>query len=269
MDKLRKRQRFWGYLSLSLIVVILLLSLRSNSIAVDMKNKLASPSLSHLFGTDYMGRDLFSLSIEGFRNSFILALLSQLPPFFFGAVLGAYLGFYKGILDEIMLYVFNVLLSFPILLAAIFLSLFWGKGLWTMFVVIALFSTIYNAKIVRAEIGQVSNEDYIMALRINGIPNRRIFWYHVFPRSCYTLFPLIPILIGHSMISISSYSFLGLGLEISTPEIGIILKDGLRFADGAPWLIIFPGSLQFLIVMVFSFYSDSLEAYFQKGGRWS
>ncbi|MDO4719439.1 MAG: ABC transporter permease [Peptostreptococcaceae bacterium] len=266
MNKAKKRHRRWGILSLLLLACILLISLRGERIPSDMANKLAPPDLFHPFGTDYMGRDLFLLTVTGFRNSFLLSAASQLIPVVLGGFLGALLGFRKGLLDEVLFHIFNILLAFPILLAAVFMSVFIGTGVITVLVVISLFGTIYNAKIVRAEIGQVRNEDFVIALRINGIPERRIFWHHMLPRAYYILFPLIPILVGHSMIAVSSYSFLGLGVSMSTPEIGLILKDSLRFAHQAPWLIFYPGIFQFAVVLIFSFYSDSLEAFLKEGG---
>lgn len=267
MEKVSVRHRRWGILSLLLVGAILVLSVFGENIPSDLSNKLSAPSASHPFGTDYMGRDLFFQTVVGFRNSFLLAVLSQLLPILLGGCLGAILGFRKGTLDEILFHVFNVFLAFPVLLAAIFLSVFLGSGVSSILVVISIFGTIYNAKVVRAEIGQVKNEDFVTALRINGIPERGIFLHHILPRAFYTLFPMIPMLVGHSMIGISSYTFLGLGMGLSTPEIGMILKDGLRFADGAPWLIVLPGILQFGLVLVFSLYSDALEAYLKEGGR--
>ena len=87
----------------------------------------------------------------------------------------------------------------------------------------------------------------------------RIFIHHILPRAFFVLLPLLPLLVGHSMMGISSYSFIGLGMNISTPELGAILKDSLRFVSQAPWLIIIPGIFQFVCVLIFSMYSATLE----------
>lgn len=251
----------YGALSLFIVIGVLIISFISEkfNLGSGTFSRLSRPTIFHIFGTDNMGRDMFIRTIIGFRNTFLLALISQVLPFIMGAILGSLLAYFRGILDEILYHIFNVLLAFPMILAAIFLSVLFGNGIKVVLSVISIFGTIYNTKIVRAEISQVKNEEFILALKINRISNIRIFTYHILPRAFYVLLPLFPLLVGHSMIGISSYSFLGLGMNISTPELGVILKDSLRFISQAPHLIIFPGIFQFICVLIFSMYSAALE----------
>ena len=244
----------FGIISLFIIITVLIISFISERFNLGNGDfdKLAAPNISHIFGTDSMGRDMFIRTIVGFRNTFLLALVSQVIPFVAGAVLGSFLAYFGGIFDEISYHIFNIVLAFPMILGAIFLSVL-------ILIVISIFGTVYNTKIVRAEISQVKNEEFILALKINKISNIRIFIYHILPRAFFVLLPLFPLIVGHSMIGISSYSFIGLGMNISTPELGAILKDSLRFISRAPWLIIIPGIFQFVCVLVFSLYSAELE----------
>ena len=252
---------FYGIISLFIIITVLIISFISERFNLGNGDfdKLAAPNISHIFGTDSMGRDMFIRTIVGFRNTFLLALVSQVIPFVAGAVLGSFIAYFGGIFDEILYHIFNIVLAFPIILGAIFLSVLFGSGIGVILIVISIFGTVYNTKIVRAEISQVKNEEFILALKINKISNIRVFIYHILPRAFFVLLPLFPLIVGHSMIGISSYSFIGLGMNISTPELGAILKDSLRFISRAPWLIIIPGIFQFVCVLVFSLYSAELE----------
>lgn len=260
-QKLSPQILIYGAISLFIIITVLLISFIAEKFNLGNGDfdKLAAPSIYHIFGTDNMGRDMLIRTITGFRNTFLLALVSQFIPFAAGALLGSFLAYFGGIFDEILYHIFNIVLAFPIILGAIFLSVLFGSGITVVLAVISIFGTIYNTKIVRAEIAQVKNEEFILALKINKISNMKIFINHIIPRAFFVLLPLLPLFVGHSMICISSYSFIGLGMNISTPELGAILKDSLRFISQAPWLIIIPGIFQFTCVFIFSMYSAALE----------
>lgn len=260
-SKSSKRIFIYGTVSLCIIIAVLMISFISERFNLGNGDfsKLTAPGIPHIFGTDSMGRDMFIRTVTGFRNTFLLALVSQVVPFVAGALLGSLLAYFSGILDEILYHIFNIILAFPVILGAIFLSVLLGSGIVVVLAVISIFGTVYNAKIVRAEISQVKNEDFVLALKINKISSVRIFTYHILPRAVFVLLPLFPLLVGHSMIGISSYSFIGLGMNISTPELGAILKDSLRFVSQAPWLIVLPGIFQFVCVLIFAMYSAALE----------
>lgn len=251
----------YGSISLFIIIAVLIISFISEKFGLGNGNfdRLAAPSASHIFGTDNMGRDMFIRTVTGFRNTFLLALVSQVVPFVAGALIGSFLAYFGGVFDEILYHIFNIILAFPVILGAIFLSVLFGSGIAVVLVVVSIFGTVYNTKIVRAEIAQAKNEEFVLALKINKISNTSIFIHHILPRAFFVLLPLLPLLVGHSMIGISSYSFIGLGMNISTPELGAILKDSLRFMSQAPWLIMIPGIFQFTCVLIFSMYSAALE----------
>ena len=260
-SKPSKKILIYGSVSLFIIISVLIISFVSEwfNLGNGCFDKMTAPNISHIFGTDSMGRDMFIRTITGFRNTFLLALISQIIPFVAGALLGSLLAYFGGIFDEILYHIFNIVLAFPVILGAIFLSVLFGSGVGVVLVVVSIFGTAYNTKIVRAEISQVKNDEFVLALKINKISNMRIFIHHMLPRAFFVLLPLLPLLVGHSMMGISSYSFIGLGMNISTPELGAILKDSLRFVSQAPWLIIIPGIFQFVCVLIFSMYSATLE----------
>lgn len=248
----------WGGLSLVIIVAVMIFS-GSEISEFNSEQIFFPPSKSHLFGTDNMGRDLFLRTLTGFRNTFLVALLTSITPYIIGAFIGAFLGYFGGIVDETVFHLFNILLAFPSVLAAIFLSVYFGSGISIVIFIFSVYGVVHNVKLVRAEIGHSKNEDFVVGLRLNKISEWRIFLFHMLPRGFYILLPLMPVLIGHCMIGISAFSFLGLGFSPPTPELGIILKDALRFADRAPWMIIFPAVFQFSCVLVFTLLSESCE----------
>lgn len=248
-----------GLASIFIIVFVLFVSQFGEKISFSIEDKFLKPSIFHPFGTDNMGRDLFLRTIIGFRNTFLIAVLTQIVPFFFGGLLGVFLGYYGSKLDEIMFHFFNIILSFPAIIAAIFMSVYVGGGVTVIVIVFSIYGLIYNIKLVRTEIGMAKNEDYVLGLKVNGISEKNIILDHMLPRGFYALLPLVPMLIGHTMIGVSSFSFLGLGVQPPTPEIGVILKDSLRFGNQAPWMLIFPGLFQIICVLIFTMFSDALE----------
>lgn len=260
MKKIRnKKTLILGFISLFIVVSVIAISTFTDGNLISVYNSFEQPSLSHFFGTDNMGRDLFLRTIVGFRNTFLYALLVQIIPFVLGSFIGAFLGYYGSIIDEVLLHFFNILLSFPSILAAIFLSVFVGGGVSVVIMIFSIYGLIYNIKLVRAEIGQVKNSDFVLGLRLNGISEKKILFSHMIPRAFFILWPLLPLLIGHTMIGLSSFSFLGLGVQPPTPELGVILKDSLRFANSFPHMIIFPGLFQITCVLIFTLFSDTLN----------
>lgn len=255
----KKKVFILGIFSLLIIIFVLIYSDKSNMNEFKLSEKFLAPSFTHLFGTDQSGRDLFLRTVTGFRNTFLLALLIQLLAFIGGAVLGTFLGFYGNVFDEIFFHLANILLSFPSVLLAMFLSLTMGNGVLPLIIIFSTAGLIYNIKVVRAEIMQIKTFDFVLGLRFSEIKDIRIIFYHLLPRGFFILLPLLPIFIGNTMIGISSFAFLGIGIQPPTPELGLILKDSMRFVTNAPWLIILSGAFQFSCVLIFSIFSDSIE----------
>jgi peptide/nickel transport system permease protein len=216
----------------------------------DTTNRLASPSLRHLFGTDQFGRDVFIRTMHGFRYTFTLALFVEAVSFPSGLLLGVILGYYGGILDEIFYQVSNLILSFPMTIAAILISALTNSNIWFLLLLIIIYAIISYSKIVRSEVKVIKNADYIKTLRVLGASDFRIIIKHLLRKSLRMLLPSLALLIGHVIISISTYSFMGFGVRPPQPEIGTMLQESLRFTGSAPWLMILPGLFQFLMVLL-------------------
>jgi peptide/nickel transport system permease protein len=216
----------------------------------DTTNRLAPPSLRHLFGTDQFGRDVFIRTMHGFRYTFTLALFVEAISFPAGLFLGVVLGYYGGILDEIFYQVSNLILSFPVTIAAILIAALTNSNIWFLLLLIIIYAVISYSKIVRSEVKVIKNADYIKTLHVLGASDFRILTKHLLRKSLRMLLPSLALLIGHVIISISTYSFMGFGVRPPQPEIGTMLQESLRFTGSAPWLMILPGLFQFLMVLL-------------------
>lgn len=256
---IRRPAWLWGSLSILILIVVITVGFLCDPAAMSSAESFSKPGLPHLFGTDNLGRDLFVRTLIGFRNTFLIALLSQLPAVALGVLIGTLLGYYGSMADELFFYIFNVLIAFPTVLAAVFLSLYLGRGIHTAVIIGMIYGILYNIKLVRTEVQLCKNSDYVLGLALNGISHRGILFSHLIPRAFWLLLPILPLLIAHTMLGISALSYLGLGVQAPTPELGTILKDSLRFASRAPHMIILPGLFQFSSVLVFSLWSDALE----------
>jgi peptide/nickel transport system permease protein len=245
----------WAKISVVLLVTILLFVFASGIIfpdanMFDPKNRLIPPSLRHPFGTDQFGRDVFIRTLHGFRYTFTLALFVEAVSFPAALLLGVIMGYYGGILDEIFYHVSNLILSFPVTIAAILIAALTNSNIWFLLLLIIIYAIISYSKIVRGEVKVIKNADYIKTLRVLGASNFRIITKHLLRKSLRMLLPSLALLIGHVIISISTYSFMGFGIRPPQPEIGTMLQESLRFIDNAPWLMILPGLFQFLMVLL-------------------
>lgn len=213
-------------------------------------DKLAAPSLGHPFGTDQFGRDVLLRTIHGFRYTFLFALTAQAASFVLGLCLGVLLGWHGGVLDEVFYHFANFLLSFPMIILAILLAALTGANMFYLLLLIVLCSAVNNAKIVRSEVAVIKNADYIRTLRVVGAGDLRIMRDHLLPKCARVLLPSFALMVGHVIISVSAYSFLGYGVQPPDPEIGTMLKESVRFMGSAPWLMILPGLFQFFAALL-------------------
>ena len=175
----------------------------------DTKNRLDPPSLQHLFGTDQFGRDVFIRTVHGFRYTFMLALFVEAFSFPVGLLLGILLGYYGGVLDELFYQLFNLFLSFPMIIAAILIAAITSSNIWALLLLVIMYVSIAESKIVRGEIKVIKNADYIKTLRILGASDFRIITKHLLRKSLRMLLPSQSLLMGHVIISISTHEGIG------------------------------------------------------------
>lgn len=176
-----------------------------------------------------------------------------------GLVIGGIAGFTGGRTDQIIMRFTDVFLTFPTLVLALFLIGILGTGLTNVIIAIALSHWAWYARIVRGIILSLRHREFLLAARLSGAGNVRIFLRHLFPATISQLIVLATLDIGHMMLHVSGLSFLGLGVAAPTAEWGVMISDARQFVRTSPMLIFWPGLILFFSVMAFNILGDALR----------
>jgi len=217
------------------------------------------PSQEHWFGRDDLGRDILSRIIFGARLSLQVGVLSVGFAIVIGALIGAFTGFMGGWVDSIVMRLMDIMLAFPSLLLAIAIVSILGPGLINMLYAIGIVSIPAYARIARASVLTVKEQDYVLAARAIGVPPARLLFRNILP-NCLT--PLIvqgTLGIGTAILDAAGLSFLGLGAQPPKPEWGAMLGQGRYSMFTAPHIVIYPGVAIMLTVLGFNLFGDGLR----------
>lgn len=227
--------------------------------AIAVISALQGPSLDHIMGTDNLGRDVYSRVIYGIRMSMIVAVISIGVATLIGVGLGLLSGYVGGKPDEIIMRLMDVLYAFPDLLLALALVATLGTGLQGLVIAIAIGRIPGFARVTRATVLSVRENEYVEAARTVGLPDWRIVLKHILPNGLAPIIVMISINLALAILVEASLSFLGLGIQPPTPSLGGLLKDALGFMEQAPWMAIFPGLTIALIVFALNLLGDGLR----------
>ena len=223
-------------------------------------DRLQAPSAAHLFGTDDIGRDVFSRVIYGGRVSLEVGVLTVLLGTVLGAAIGLISGFWSGRADIVVQRVLDSIQSIPGLLLALVVAAVIGAGTINTIFPIAVILIPINARVVRSSVLSVREHQYIEAARLLGCTNGRIMLRHILPNVVAPILILSSIYIGNAIIVEASLSFLGLGTSPPTPSWGNMLSgQGRTYMEQAPWLAIFPGLAITVTVLSFNLLGDALR----------
>jgi peptide/nickel transport system permease protein len=230
----------------------------------DPINRLARPSLAQPFGTDDIGRDVFSRVVYGGRVSLEVGILTVLLGTLAGSTIGLVSGYWSGWADIVVQRLLDSLQSIPGLLLALVVAAVIGTGTkWGInlaVVPIAVILIPINARVVRSAVLSVREQTYVEAARVLGCPDRRIMLHHILPNVAAPILILASVYIGNAIIVEASLSFLGLGTAPPTPSWGNMLSgQGRTYMEQAPWLAIFPGLAITLTVLSFNLLGDALR----------
>ncbi|MGN1411180.1 MAG: nickel transporter permease [Oscillospiraceae bacterium] len=248
-----------------LVISIILISINAPSIATYnpteavLKDALQPPSSEHIFGTDALGRDVFSRVIYGSRTSISSSLILVSIVLVVGTLLGILSGFLGGIVDSIIMRIADIMLSFPDLILAMAISGILGANLFNSIVAIACVSWIKYARLSRSLILKIKNQDYIKSAEVVGSTYLHMLFRYFIPNVMPTMIVTAFTDIGSIMLSLASLSFLGFGVQPPTPEWGYMLSEGRDYLQSAPWLLIYPGLAIFITVAVFNLLGDSIR----------
>lgn len=217
------------------------------------------PSAEHWFGTDYLGRDTFTRIVYGARVSLSISFAGVFSGCLAGIILGVWAGYFGGWVDAVISRLIDVLLAFPGLLLAIVIVAILGNGTQNTVIAIAVFAVPSIARMVRGVV--ISNKDaqYIGAARVMGESNSRIILTHIIPNSVSQIIVNVTLNLGTAILTSSSLSFLGMGVQPPSPEWGAMLNKAKEVLRVNPWEAVFPGLVITLVVMSFSLVGDGLR----------
>lgn len=222
-------------------------------------DKLATPSLDHWFGTDHLGRDIFSRVIHGMKLTLYIGFFSVILGATVGVLLGILAGYYGKKTDTIIMRSMDVLLAFPGILLALAIVSVLGASLNNVIIAVAIFSVPVFARIVRGSTMAVKNLEYIDAVKVLGASDARIIFKHVLPNVTSPLIVQASLNIATAILAASGLSFLGLGAQPPTPEWGAMLSDGRNYLFNAPHVAFFPGMAIVVVVLAFNILGDGLR----------
>lgn len=259
----KKNPAFIVYCILAIVVVLIAvfapLIATHDPYAAVLADAVQPPSSEHWFGTDKMGRDLFSRVIFGARTSLTAAISLVAIIVVVGTILGIVAGYFGGIVDAVIMRLSDMMISFPGMVLAIAVAGILGANIRNAVVAIAIVSWTKYARLARSLVLKIKNRDYIAAARVTGSKTGYILWKYMLPNALPTLVITGATDIGGMMLEIAGLSFLGFGAQSPVAEWGLMLNEGRAYMTAAPWLMIFPGLAIFITVVVFNLLGDSLR----------
>jgi ABC-type dipeptide/oligopeptide/nickel transport system permease subunit len=217
-----------------------------------------SPSASHLFGTDELGRDVFSRVIYGSRTSLPIALLLVVLAATIGGLIGALAGYFRGFVDGFFMRTADLVFAFPAIILAMVVTAVLGRGLQNAALAIVVVAWPAYARVVRGLVLSVGESEYVQAGRLLGAPARRTLFRDVLPNVAGPVLVLATLDVATATLLLSGLSFLGLGAQPPRPEWGSMVADGTQYFQWW-WIGTFPGLAIFTVVLAFNFIGDSLR----------
>ena len=217
------------------------------------------PSSAHWFGTDHLGRDIYTRVVYGARVSLRVGIFSVLIATAIGLVAGAAAGYYGGKLDGFLMRITDIFLAFPYILAAVAIIAVVGRGEFTVVLVLGLLGWMAIARIFRSSILSVKETEYIDAARALGASDVRIIARHILPNAIQPVVVYATIFVGTAVLSEAALSFLGVGITEPKPAWGLMVSQGKNYLFSSPHMLFFPGAAIFITVMAFVFAGDGLR----------
>ncbi len=227
--------------------------------AQELSNALKSPSAEHLLGTDEYGRDILSRIIYGTRISLSVGIVSQIIATVIGVTLGAVAGYYGGKTDMVISRIMEIFAAFPDLLLAMAVMFALGTGITSLFISLAIVSWVQTARMIRGQVLQLKEKEFVEACIASGGSGFRIILKHMIPNCISTIIVLITLGIPSAILTEASLSFLGIGIQPPDPSWGSMISYAQPYINSDPLYSIFPGIAIIITVVSFNMFGDGLR----------
>lgn len=281
LGKIRKSERFYNFtnnplamIGAALIVFFMLMALFGSLVAPQDPYNLKELSLDNAFrppawlggetkfilGTDQQGRDLFSGIIYGVRISMFVGISATVLSMTIGAFVGIIAGYRGGWIDSLIMRIADVQLSFPAMLIALFIMVAFGRGIERLIIALTLVGWVTYARTVRGSTLAERNKEYVEAARVCGFPAWIIMFRHIMPNVLTPLIVIATIQVGNFILTEATLSFLGVGVPITKPSLGLLLSNGYQVLfSGLWWVSVFPGVALLMMVVGVNLLGDFLR----------
>jgi peptide/nickel transport system permease protein len=229
-------------------------------LASNTSNALSPPSAAHWFGTDNLGRDVFSRVIVATRLDLSISVAAVALSFVIGSFLGACAGYWGGWLDAVLNRILDTIMAFPLFVLAMGIVAALGNTVENIIYATAVINIPFYARLVRAEVNIRRDAGFVQAAKLAGNSDARILAFHIFPNSLPPMMVQISLNLGWAILNAAGLSFIGLGVRPPTAEWGIMVAEGANFViSGEWWLALFPGLWLMFAVFTFNLMGDGLR----------
>jgi peptide/nickel transport system permease protein len=230
-----------------------------NTISLAPDDLLQSPSWQHLFGTDELGRDVFSRAVFGARVSLAVGFVAAFVAITIGVIIGATAGMTGGWIDTLLMRLVDILLSVPLFFLLMIAQTALPKSIFTIMAIIGLISWMDVARLARGEFLRLRASEFTAAAHAIGVTQWRIAWRHLLPNASGPIIVAGTLRVAEAILIESTLSFIGLGIQPPNASLGSMLQKGLIRLLDAPWLVWFPGALIAITVLAFNFVGDGVR----------
>ncbi|MBR1476730.1 MAG: ABC transporter permease [Lachnospiraceae bacterium] len=236
--------------------------------AMSISERFAAPSPRHLFGTDNFGRDIFSRVMCGIGSTVLISFMIVAISATAGILIGAFTGYFGGILDEIVMRITDAINGFPSILLALVVISILGPGRHNLIVSLGIAFVPSYVRIVRGEFIRLRDADYIMRAKLMGVSKLRILFVHILPNIFSTFWVSVMIGFNNGILAESGMSYLGIGVQPPDATLGNMLSDAQGYLTRAPWYAIAPGLTIVWIVLGFSIFSEGVRREAERKGQY-
>jgi ABC-type dipeptide/oligopeptide/nickel transport system permease subunit len=230
-----------------------------NPYDMDLSNKLQPPSREHPMGTDHMGRCTFSRILYATRATLGYSIVCTVAAGTLGITLGMIAGYMGGALDAVIMRVCDVLYGFPSLVLTLVIISFLGPGIFNVVIAQLLLQWLWYARVTRNLAQSERKRNYVAAATLCGSSPLKIIFTHLLPNILPQMLAIITVDFGHTILSISGYSFLGLGVQPPSPEWGAMINEGRRYINSAPFMMFWPGLMILVVVVCMNVLGDTMR----------